>query len=63
MPFRSLAQQRYFEANKAKLESQGVNVSEWEKSTGDKPLPERIGKTHLQKSKEKLARGMKGKVR
>jgi len=26
MPFKSEAQRRYFEANKAKLEKQGVNV-------------------------------------
>jgi hypothetical protein len=30
MPFKSEAQRRYFEANKEKLERQGVNVKEWE---------------------------------
>lgn len=29
MPYKSLAQMRYFNANRAKLESQGVNVDEW----------------------------------
>jgi len=30
MPFKSEAQRRYFEANKSKLEKQGVDVEEWE---------------------------------
>jgi hypothetical protein len=29
MPFKSEAQRRYFEANNAKLEKQGVDVKEW----------------------------------
>jgi hypothetical protein len=29
MPFKSEAQRRYFEANKAKLAEQGINVKEW----------------------------------
>jgi hypothetical protein len=29
MPFESEVQRRYFEANKAKLEKQGVDVKEW----------------------------------
>lgn len=44
MSFKSRAQQRYFLANKAKLEKQGVDVNEWQKATGDRRLPERIGK-------------------
>lgn len=59
MPFKSLAQQRYFLANKEKLEAQGVNVSEWQKATGDKRLPERLGKTKKQKDSEKLKRALK----
>ena len=31
MPFKSEAQRRYFEANKSKLESSGVDVEEWER--------------------------------
>lgn len=41
MPFKSEAQRRYFEANKAKLEKQGVNVKEWEQSSKGLKLPER----------------------
>lgn len=61
MPFRSKEQQRYFFANRKKLEAQGVNVQEWIDSTGDKRLPERVGETHHSKSKRKLKRGMQGK--
>lgn len=43
-PFVSKAQQRYFEANKSKLESQGVNVSEWEQASKGKKLPARAPK-------------------
>ena len=41
MPFKSQAQRHYFEANKAKLEKQGVNVKEWEESSKGLKLPER----------------------
>lgn len=29
MPYKSLKQERYFNANRAKLEKQGINVDEW----------------------------------
>ena len=45
MPFKSEAQRRYFEANKAKLTKQGVNVKEWEESSKGLKLPERAPKT------------------
>jgi hypothetical protein len=41
MPFKSEAQRRYFEANKAKLEKQGVDVKEWEEASRGLKLPER----------------------
>jgi hypothetical protein len=41
MPFKSEAQRRYFEANKSKLEKQGVNVEEWEQASKGMKLPER----------------------
>ena len=50
MPFKSEAQRRYFEANKAKLEKQGVNVKEWEQSSKDMKLPERAPKMKSKKS-------------
>lgn len=61
MPYKSIAQQRYFNSNKKKLEGQGVDVDEWNKSTGNKKLPERIGKTKEQQSISKLKRAMAGK--
>ena len=41
MPYRSLAQEGYFHANKARLERQGVNVGEWDAATKGKHLPRR----------------------
>jgi hypothetical protein len=43
MPFQSKAQQRYFYANKKKLEKQGVDVEEWSHETDYKNLPEKKG--------------------
>ena len=51
MPFKSEAQRRYFEANKAKLEKQGVDVKEWEESSKGLKLPERAPKTKSKKSR------------
>jgi hypothetical protein len=42
MPFKSEAQRRYFEANKAKLEKKGVDVKEWEESSRGLKLPDRV---------------------
>lgn len=33
MPFKSMKQARYFQANRKKLEAQGVDVGEWVRST------------------------------
>lgn len=54
MPYVSKAQERYFHANRARLESQGVNVAEWDAATKGKTLPERKKqKVHTAKSFEK----------
>lgn len=50
MPYKSDAQRKYFHANKAKLEAQGVNVSEWDKASKGKKLPKRV------KTKKKVAK-------
>ena len=39
MPYVSKAQERYFNANRKKLESKGVNVDEWNKTTKGKKIP------------------------
>ena len=44
MPYKSKAQERYFNANKKKLAKQGVNVSEWNKASKGKKLPKRVKK-------------------
>jgi len=44
MPYKSKAQQAYFNANRDKLEAQGVDVDEWNKSSKGKKLPERVNK-------------------
>ena len=41
MPFLSKAQQGYFNANRAKLEKQGVSVDEWNSASKGLKLPER----------------------
>lgn len=44
MPFKSQDQRKYFEANKKKLESKGVNVGEWEQASKGLKLPKKAKK-------------------
>ena len=44
MPYKSLAQERYFNANRKRLEAQGVNVDEWNQASKGKKLPKRAKK-------------------
>lgn len=39
MPYKSLAQERYFNANRDKLERQGVDVDEWNQASKGRSLP------------------------
>lgn len=39
MPYKSLRQERYFNANRKKLEAQGVNVDEFNQASRSKKLP------------------------
>jgi hypothetical protein len=41
MPYVSKKQEAYFNANRGKLEKQGVNVDEWNAASKGKSLPER----------------------
>lgn len=41
MPFKSLAQERYFNANRAALEKEGVNVDEWNQASKGLKLPKK----------------------
>jgi hypothetical protein len=49
MPFVSKAQQGYFNANRGKLEKQGVNVDEWNRASKGKKLPARTKSTPKKK--------------
>jgi len=42
MPFVSQAQERYFNANRGKLEKQGVNVDEWNQASKGLKLPKKL---------------------
>jgi hypothetical protein len=44
MPYKSEAQRRYFNANRDKLEAEGVDVDEWNESSKGKKLPEKAEK-------------------
>lgn len=50
MPYKSDAQRRYFNANRAQLEAQGVDVDEWNDSSRGMKLPERAKKKKTEKS-------------
>ena len=43
MPYVSQKQRGYFNANRKKMESQGVNVGEWNQASKGKDLPEKAG--------------------
>ena len=42
MPYKSVAQERYFNANRSKLEKQGVDVAEWNSASKGMKLPAKI---------------------
>lgn len=42
MPYVSKKQERFFNANRNKLEKQGVNVDEWNAASKGKELPEKV---------------------
>jgi hypothetical protein len=42
MPYKSLKQERYFNANRAKMEAQGVDVDEWNSASKGMKLPVRV---------------------
>ena len=44
MPYKSRAQAAYFNANRSKLESEGVDVAEWNAASKGKSVPMRTGK-------------------
>ncbi|MDE1828251.1 MAG: hypothetical protein KGH65_03775 [Candidatus Micrarchaeota archaeon] len=44
MPYKSLAQERYFNANRGKMEGADVDVDEWNAASKGKKLPKRAPK-------------------
>jgi hypothetical protein len=42
MPYKSMAQERYFNANRSKLAKQGVNVGEWNSASKGMKLPAKV---------------------
>jgi hypothetical protein len=44
MPYKSKAQEAYFNANRDKMERQGVDVDEWNAASKGKSLPKRAAK-------------------
>lgn len=58
MPYASRAQEAYFNANRGKLEKQGVNVSEWNSASKGMKLPE-----HSDSGANKVAANFRRKKR
>ena len=50
MPYKSLAQEKYFNAHRKDMESQGVNVDEWNKESKGLKLPKKITKLKVKKT-------------
>jgi hypothetical protein len=56
MPYKSEAQRKFFNANRAKLEAEGVDVDEFNKASKGKKLPERAKKPT---KKDRISHAMK----
>jgi hypothetical protein len=52
MPYKSLAQERYFNANRDKLERQGVSVDEWNRASKGMKLVKRAIKPKKSKKRK-----------
>ncbi len=62
MPYKSLAQEKYFHANKAKLEAQGVDVNEWDKSSKGKKLAKKVSNYHKTKGQSLISKVTGGRM-
>jgi hypothetical protein len=57
MPYKSLKQERYFNANRDKLEQQGVDVDEWNRASRGMKLPTTaIQKESVIRGKSKMSK-------
>ena len=52
MPYKSKAQQAYFNVNKKELEKQGVDVDEWNQASKGKKLPAKVSKLKAMKKRK-----------
>ena len=52
MPYKSKAQQAYFNINKKQLEKQGVDVDEWNQASKGKKLPAKVSKLKAMKKRK-----------
>ena len=50
MPYKSRAQEAYFNIHRKELEKQGVNVDEWNAASKGKSLPKKKSKTRERKT-------------
>ena len=51
-PYKSKAQQAYFNVNKKELEKQGVDVNEWNQASKGKKLPAKVSKLKAMKKRK-----------
>ena len=52
MPYKSKAQEAYFNIHKDKLEKQGVDVDEWNKTSKGMKLPKKVSKLKSMKKRK-----------
>jgi hypothetical protein len=52
MPYKSQAQEAYFNIHRKELEKQGVNVEEWNKASKGKKLPKKVTKLDSMKKRK-----------
>ena len=52
MPYKSKAQEAYFNIHKKELERKGVNVDEWNEASKDLKLPQKISKLKVMKKRK-----------
>ena len=55
MPYKSQAQEKYFNANRAKLEGEGVDVDEWNQASKGMKLKKRVKRPNPTKPKLKYS--------
>lgn len=53
MPYKSKAQEAYFNIHKKELENQGVNVNEWNQASKGLKLPKKVNKLKSMKKNKK----------